>query len=142
MEPVVFLALVEHDLQSAEAEREQADSDVIDAHVSAQALELHGEIVRIFDQARHQQHRKHPDRHVHVEDPAPLIVVGDPTADSRPDRRREHDHHSIYGKRGAQPFGRKTVPQDGLRYRLQAAAASSLDNAKQNQHSERRREPA
>ena len=37
-EPIVFLALVEQDLQSADAQRQQRDADVIDANAGASRM--------------------------------------------------------------------------------------------------------
>ena len=47
-EPVVFLALVEHDLEGADGDDEQAESPVVDALA---ALADFGEIGRVFDEA-------------------------------------------------------------------------------------------
>ena len=46
-EPVVFLALVEHDLEGADGDDEQAEAPVVDALA---ALADFGEIGRIFDE--------------------------------------------------------------------------------------------
>ena len=46
-EPVVFLALVEHDLQRADGDDEQAEAPVVDADA---LFADRGEIRRVFDQ--------------------------------------------------------------------------------------------
>src|ERR1700682_4427068 len=77
-EPVIALSLVEDHLQRSEAERDQAEPDVIDLRF-AQLAAL--EIWRILDEPRRQQKRKNADGDINEENPAPAEVVGDPTSE-------------------------------------------------------------
>ncbi len=81
-EPVVLLALVEHDLQAANADRQQADAPVVDAALCSVA-----KIRRIEDEHFGQDERDDADGDVDVEDPAPAVVVGEPAAGDRPEHR-------------------------------------------------------
>ena len=77
-EPVVFLAFVEHDLERADGDDEQAESPVVDAFA---ALADVGEVGRIFDDAVGEVEGEDADGDVEEEDPAPAVVVDDPAAD-------------------------------------------------------------
>ena len=122
-EPVVFLSLVEHDLQAADADRQQSDSPVVDAGF------LPPQIGRIEDENLRQDHRDHADRNVDVEDPAPTVVVGEPAAGHRTQHGRDHDAQRPERHRLSALLRRKRLQQDGLRERLQSAAACALNDA-------------
>src|SRR5437764_15453334 len=79
---------------------------------------------------------------IDVEHPAPAVVVGDPAAGDGPKHRRHHDARRPESHGLASFFGRKSLQQDGLRERLQAASTSALNEAKNDEESERWRKPA
>ena len=83
-----------------------------------------------------------PDRNVDQEDPAPSVVVGDPAAQRRPHHGREHHAHAVHRHRHALLFARKSFAQDGLRNRLQRAAAQALQHAAQDQDGKAGRQAA
>src|SRR5260370_37898462 len=87
LEPVFPLSFVENDFQRAESQRDQADSNVINAQLAATAgrLDLLNKLWRIRDQPAGQQQAQNANRHIDKEDPAPGKVVGDPTAQWRTD---------------------------------------------------------
>ena len=72
------------------------------------------------------------ERHVDVEDPLPAVLVDQPSADDRSDRRREHDAHAVNRHRHALLGGRKGLARDCLRAGHQAAAADPLHHAVKN----------
>src|SRR5277367_444743 len=81
--PVILLTLVEHHLQAADAERNQAYSNVVDTvPATAAALLLHPlfKIRRILDEMIGEQQRDNSDRNVDIEDPAPAVVICNPTS--------------------------------------------------------------
>ena len=82
------------------------------------------------------------DRHVDVEDPAPTVVVGEPASGHRTEHGRDHDAERPECHRLAALLGRKRFQQDGLRERLQSAAAGALNDAAHNQERQRRRQSA
>ena len=100
------------------------------------------EIRRILNQPRGEQQRKNSDRNIDEENPAPGEVVGDPAAESRTDRRRRDDRHSVDGECHAAFGGRKCIGQNRLLARLQSAAARALQNAADDQNGQIRRESA
>ena len=132
-EPIVALTFIENDLQCAEAQREEAEADVIDFEAFAFFL-LH--VRRIGDEHVGEQQGNYADGNIDEENPAPIEIVGDPSAESGTDRRREHDGHAVNGECHAAAGGFESIGEDGLLAGLQASAADSLQNAKKNQHGE------
>ena len=82
-EPVVLVAFFEHRLQRAETDRHADNANPV---ALAQQAELHRRRVE-----RDPEHAEHDDtRHeVDVEDVLPAVIVVQPAADCRPDRRGE-----------------------------------------------------
>src|SRR5512141_518077 len=78
LEPVFALSFVEDHLQGSEAERDQAESDVVDfGFTQLAALE----IGRILNKSLRQQEGKNANRDIDEENPAPAEVVGDPASE-------------------------------------------------------------
>ena len=69
------------------------------------------------------------DRHVDVEDPAPVDVRDDRAADSRSRDGREPGHATPDAERGAAPLWRKDRGQDRERLRRQQRTADALQDA-------------
>src|SRR5271170_7659287 len=138
-EPIVALAFIEDDLHGAEAESEEAEADVINAEASAFLL-LH--IGRIADEHVGEQQRNDADGNIDEENPAPIEIVGDPSAEGGADGRSEHYGHAVNGESHAAFSRLESVGENCLFAGLQAAAADSLQHAKNNQHAEVRREAA
>src|SRR4029077_9248937 len=61
----------------------------------------------------------------------PGVVVSDPTSERRTNGRSADGRDSIQRKGQPPLLGRKAIPQDGLRHRLQASAECALQNSKQ-----------
>src|SRR5271155_3097429 len=138
-EPIVALAFIEDDLHGAEAECEQAEADVIHAEAGAFLL-LH--VGRIADEHVGEQQRNDAYGDVDEENPAPVEIVGDPSAQGGADGRSEHHRHAVNGE-GHAAFSRfESVGENCLLAGLQAAAADALQHAKNNQHAEVGREAA
>jgi hypothetical protein len=78
-EPVVLLAAVEHDLQRADAEAEQGEAEEIET-VAVLAP-------RLAHEGQDPDESEDADRQVDVEDPAPIVVEGEPAAERRPEDR-------------------------------------------------------
>ena len=138
-EPVVFLALVEHDLKGADGDDEQAEAPVVDALA---ALANFGEIRRVFDHAVGEVEREDADGDVEEEDPAPGVVVDDPAADGGAENGRGDDGDAIDGEGHAALLRRKGVGEDGLLAGLQAAAGRALQHAEEDEHGQAWREAA
>ena len=137
LEPIRLLALVQHKLQRAQPERQQAKAEIIDG-----PLEELSQIRRVFDVEVHHEEGEDADGKIDIEDPAPGIAVGDPTAESGADDGGDDDTDTISGHRGAMLAGRETFQKDGLRQRLHSAAADALQNAGDNQHGHGQRHAA
>src|ERR1700733_8187149 len=120
-EPVVSLALIQHDLQETQSQSQQPEADEIDLPALLRRYTRHAR--RFMDQHRDQQQRNHADRHVQQENPSPRIIVSDPSAERGPDRRRYHHAHAVNRHGHALLFARKAIDQDGLRHRLHPPAA-------------------
>ena len=82
----------------------------------------------------HQEQRQNADRQIDVEDPAPGVVVRDPAAQRRADGRRQHRGDAVKREGHAAFLRRESIGQNGLRHRLQSAAARALHHAEENQH--------
>ena len=138
-EPVVLFALVEHDLQAAHGDGEEAQAHVIHvAQLGAVGLDPR----RIFDQAGDQNEGQNADGNVDEEDPAPGEVVGDPAAERGADGGREHGDQAVEGEGLAALLRLEGVGHDGLGHGLHAAAAGALNDAEEQQHGQRGRRAA
>ena len=133
-EPIVLLALVEHNLQAAHGDGEETEADIIHIEqAGAIGLDPRG----IFDEAGDEKEGENADGDVDVEDPAPGEVVGDPAAEGGPDGGGEDGDEAVEGKGLAALLGRKGVSHDGLSHGLEAAAAGSLKDAEEQKHGQR-----
>ena len=83
-----------------------------------------------------------PQRQVDPEDHRPVQRLGDHAAEHRPEQRRGHEDGGDIDLVFAALLGRHHVGDDGLRQRDQPAAAEPLDEARQHEQPERRRERA
>src|ERR1700758_4220655 len=133
LEPVFPLAFIEHHLKRAKPKRHEPQSDVVDVSFSQLAAL---EVRRILNQPRGQQDGQNPDRNIDEENPPPAEIVGDPTPESRTDRGRGNDRHSINRKRHTSFGWRKSIGQYGLFARLQSTTANSLKNPANDQNSQ------
>ncbi|ABA48951.1 200 kDa antigen p200, putative [Burkholderia pseudomallei 1710b] len=131
-EPVLVLAAIEHHLQTAEADRDQRDADVVDRQAARAAAFPR----RILDELDHRERSQHADRHVEQEHPAPREVVGDPAAERRAEHRRDDDRHGRDRERAVALLGRERIEDDRLLVRLQAAAEQPLQHAEHDQLAE------
>src|SRR5690242_11533549 len=84
-EPVFFLAFVQHHLQRPHTYYEQPDTPVVNAGA------LSPQVRRIENKRLSQEDRKHSNRHIDIEDPAPAVIVSEPPADYRAKHRRDHN---------------------------------------------------
>ena len=130
-EPVVFLSLVEHDLEGADGDDEQAEAPVVDAFFT---LADFGEVGRVFDQAVGEDEGDDADRDIEEEDPTPGIVVDDPAADGGTEDGRGDDGDSIDGEGHAAFLRREGVGEDGLLAGLESAAGCALKDSKEDEH--------
>ena len=135
-EPVFFLALVQHDLQRAHAHDQQADAPEVNTQ------RFPAQIRRIEDEQLREDDRNNSDRNVDVKDPAPTVVVGDPAAGNGTEHGSNHDTQRPESHGLTAFVGRKRLQQDGLRERLQTAAAGALNEPKNDKEAERWRESA
>ena len=130
VEPIVLLPFVEHDLEEAEAKRDEHETDPVDLEPAPQMLgAFPAQGFRLVDEQVDERERKEAHRHVDEEDPVPGDIVGDVAADRRSERRR-HDHrHAVKGE-GLRAFrGREGVGEHRLLARREAAAAEPLQHA-------------
>ena len=86
-----------------------------------------------MDQRGGKEEAEQTDRDIDEEDPAPGVVVGDPSAQRGTDDRSNDHAHTVNGHGHALFGAGKALDQDGLRDRLQSAAASTLQHPEQHQ---------
>src|ERR1700710_1747141 len=96
-EPVFFLALVEGELQAADAEGDEAEAHEVDLEVLG-LLFAELEVRWVFDHAVAEVERDEPDGDVDEEDPVPVEVVGDPAAEGGADGGGDNDGHAVDGE--------------------------------------------
>ena len=128
-QPVIVLAAVDPDFQAAQCQRDKAGADIVERRC------------RLFPCTRSSASPRancitpknvpDPDRDVDQEDPVPGIGVGQPTADHRPDDRRDDDGDGGQRERLLSLLRRKMIQDDRLLRRLQAAAEKALQRAEQ-----------
>jgi hypothetical protein len=92
LKPVIFLALVENDIEAAEEQRDQYKSDPVDLQSAGQTLfPLLFQNSRFGDQPVHKENRDDADGDIDEEYPVPGEIVGNPPAERRTDGWR-HNH--------------------------------------------------
>src|SRR5689334_2409782 len=126
-EPVFTLSGVEQELQRADAKGEESDAPEIDLAVSAL------DVVRIDDEAVHQEERQDADGKIEVEDPAPIVVVGDPSAERGAENGSEQDADAIGGHGVTVALFGERLEENRLSERLKAAAGQALQYAEDDQ---------
>src|SRR5215469_12681031 len=94
-EPVLFLPLIKHDLNGADGDDEKAEAPVVDAFAALADLR---EVRWIFDEAIGENERNDADGDIQEEDPAPGVVIDDPTADRGAEDRRHYDGYPVDSK--------------------------------------------
>ena len=120
-EPVVFLPLVQHDLQAGNAERQVSHSPKID--LRGRALD----VGRIKDKNASQKNCENANRDIDIEDPAPAITVSKPSSQDGTKHWRNHDAQPPETHSLAAILRRKDFHQNGLGERLQSASTGSLN---------------
>ena len=108
-EPVIDLAAIEEDFECCRAEPDQQDPGGIDLQTAAGArgFTLDGECGRVLHQAVAQVKGEQADRNIDEEDPAPGVVVRDPSAENGADGGRGDDGDGVKCK------GRCAFPEEG-----------------------------
>ena len=135
-EPVVALALFEHELQRGEPRREQAQADPVNASF------WFADVLGIRNEGERHEKSRDSDRHVDVEDERPTRIVHDPAAERRSDCGADHRADAEDRHRRAAPRGRVRFEHDGLGGRLQGSAADALHDAVEDEHPDRARAAA
>src|SRR5260370_2108585 len=129
-EPVIFLSLVQNDLQGAHAQGQERKSNEVEA---GELLPQAGYVRWIFDKLIDQYERQNAHRNVDVENPAPRVVVCNPPSQRRTNGRSADGRNSIQRKGQPSLLGSQAIAQDGLRHRLQASSGCALHDSKQQQ---------
>jgi hypothetical protein len=126
-EPVLVVAVVEHELQTADADDEQGQADHVDRR-------LHDRRFALAQQAPRDDDGENADRRIDVEDPRPRIIVGEITAEDRPEDRRDDDRHRPQREREALLLVRIVVEQQAERQRDHRPRTRALREAGEDEH--------
>src|SRR6202162_2260311 len=138
-EPVILLTFIEHNLQGAYAQRQQGEPDIVELDSTlCRALEIR----RIFHQFVNQEQSGDTHGQIDEENPTPRVTVGHPAAQSWPDSRCAYCRNAVKGKCQTALLRRKSVGEDCLHHRLQAASTRALQDAKEKKETEARRDSA
>ena len=135
-EPVLFLALVEGEFETANAQGYEAQAHEVDLEVLC-LLHAQLEVGWVFDDAVAEVERDEADGDVDEEDPVPVEVVGDPAAEGGADGGSDDDGHAVDGEGLATLFDGESVGQDGLLAGGEAAAACALQDARDDEKRKR-----
>ncbi len=128
-EPVERLAAIQHQLQGADREAEQAKAEPVERPPAiAQGLRHEGEDA---------EQRQDAERQIDVEDPAPVVEIGQIAAQRRAQDRADHHAHAPKRHGAAMLLARIGVEQDRLGERHQARAKRPLEQPEQDQLLER-----
>src|ERR1700761_4363864 len=130
-EPVIDLAAIEEDFECCRAEPDQQDPGGINLQSAAgtRGFALDGERRRVLHQAVAQIKGEQADRNIDEEDPAPCVVIRDPSAENGADGGRRDDGDGVKREGRCALFRRKGVYEYRLLYRCEAASADALKDA-------------
>ncbi len=135
VEPVEFLALVQHHLQAAHPQHEHGQADAVDGSLDDRRLAL------VIDAPRH---GRGEDAHgdVDVEDPGPGPVVGDVAAQQGPGHRRHQRGDAPQRERRPRLLRWIGGQQQRLRQRDHGPGHEALQHAERDQQLDGRRQAA
>ena len=106
--PVVFLALVQHDLQRANADRQQPNAPIVDLGTAAL------DVRRIEDQKIGKDEGQNANGNIDVKNPAPTVAISEPAAYDGAEHGRDHNAQRPKSHRLAAVFRRKYFQQNRL----------------------------
>src|SRR5207253_587044 len=130
LQPVVALSLVENHLKAAQPYSHQRQPDVVDFD---SRIALLSEFRRIFDKAIGEEQRDDRYWNVDEENPAPIVVIGDPATECGADCGRQHHGHAIDRESHATFPWFESVGEDCLFAGSQSAATNPLQHAKEDE---------
>ena len=136
VEPVESLALVQRDLEGADARHEEGEADAVE-RAGGPAAGLRA-LRRVLQEGAAERQRDRAERQVQVEDPPPGVVVGDPAAHRRPHDGRDHDAETPDGHGHPALSRGKDLHEDGLRERDERAPAEPLEDPRPDEELEAR----
>src|ERR1700729_3441832 len=89
--------------------------------------------MRVEDEEARHDDGSEADGNVDIENPAPAVTVGQPATEYRAEKWRDNDTESPEAHGFAAILRREGFEKDGLRNRLEAAAARALNHAADDQ---------
>ena len=133
-EPIFELAPVQEHLQGADRQAQGGETEEVKRFAAA--------VPRLADEYQNADCGENPERDVDEEHPAPIVLVGQPTAERRPDDRTQDDPHAPDRHRLGVPVGRVDLQKHRLRQRDERRAADTLQQAIDHDLAEARRDAA
>src|SRR4051812_36685467 len=88
---------------------------------------------RIVQERSYQECRRQADWDVDEEAPAPCVIVRDPSAERRPERRRDNDAEQEDGLHNSLLLAREDLPDRGLRSRQQCRTTCALQQTEEHE---------
>ena len=132
--PVPLLPLAEQDLPAGHHQGEQPQADVVEVdRPPPQFRPLPLQVFGVADREVAHQVAEDADREVDEEDPAPVVVDRDVTAQRRADDRGGQPRHAEHRHGRALLLGREAVDQDPLAGGLEPAPGDPLDHPEKDQ---------
>ncbi len=133
-EPVFRRPAIEHQLQRAKTDAQCNESEPVEAR--------RGIVTRLMQKEKHACCGHDADRDIDVKHPAPGIMVGEESAERRPQDRPQHDDHRPDRHDLPAFLQRIAVDDDGLRERRQRRAKRPLQQPEDDHLVEGLRQPA
>ncbi|MNZ60253.1 hypothetical protein D3C78_783180 [compost metagenome] len=125
--PVQLFTAVQHDLQATDAHHQQCQAHTVNASLLGLRLATAQRLQR-------EQHNDRTNRYIDKEDPAPVIVITDKSAENRSTNRCDDNGHRPQRQRDRAFGGRIVVQQQTLRQRNQRPRHNPLNDAEEDQH--------
>ena len=123
-EPVERFTPVQHHLQCPDGQAEQREAEQIEAPGTIDR--------RLMHKRRQPEPGEQAERQGDVEDPAPVVVLGQPATERRPEDGPDHHAHTPHRHGRPVPVARVGVQENRLRQRHQARAEHALQQAEQH----------
>ena len=135
-EPVLLVALLEHDLERPEPDGHEEQARDVELPF------FPDEVRRVFDEAHDEEDIEDAHGDVDIEYPGPGVVVGEPSAEGRPEGGAEDDAETVDAHRRRLFFRGEGLPQHRLRQGYEGAAAYALENAEDDHRGQVPGDPA
>jgi hypothetical protein len=133
--PVVLLPAIEDDLQAAQGDSHEAESEPVDSSSGLRRV-----FAWCLDERSDQKHERSADRHIDQKYPTQVEVVRDPATECGANGGRNDDRDRVDGGGHSALLGGKRIVENRLPRGLQTPSRRALQRAECDQHRQAERE--